>query len=335
MTRRAEPAAPSHLVRPLLQLVEERGARLDLSALGLPPDTGEATPVTPSLLGRLFDAAAEALDEPHLGLCLPSALKFSRYELPELAARSAATLRDSMQRLIRYAPLLGDAVAFDLAEEGGLARFSQHVRGHPRGVSAHLNEFSMAMGVHECRARTGRAMAVREVCFVHPRPRGPLDPLIAHFGTAELRFGNLKNTLVFDAAVLDAPQLTSDPRLLETADSLAEAALKKRPAAADGFRAVVERAVRERLDQPELTIRSIAAGLRMSTRTLQRRLEDEGTGFAEVLDGAREVLARELVARPEVSLSEVAFLLGFAEFATFSRAFKRWTGSPPGAFRRG
>lgn len=334
MARRAEAASPSHLVRPLVQLVRARGAALDLGALGLPAEPRDDTPVTPSMIGALFDAAAAALDEPHLGLLLPSALTFSRYELPELAARSSATLRESLQRLTRYAPLLGDSVAFEFEESGGVARFSQHVRGHPRGVSAHLNEFAMAMGVYECHARTGTPLMVREVSFVHPRPGGLLEPLAQHFGTQALHFGHLKNTLVFDAAALDAPQVTADARLLQTAESLAEEALKRRAPASDGFRAVVERTVREQLDRPELSVRTVALGLRMSTRTLQRRLEDEGTGFAEVLDGVRELMARELVARPEVSLSEIAYLLGFAEFATFSRAFKRWTGSPPGAFRK-
>ncbi len=304
-------------------------------ALGLPTEVGDDTPVTPKMLGALFEALALALDEEHLGLLLPDALKFTRYGLPEPEARSSPTLREALQRLSCYAPLLADSVALSFEETDGLARFSQQVPGHPRGVSRHLNEFAMAMGVHECRARTGRPMTVREVCFVHLRPRGSLEVLSAYFGTRALHFGHLQNTLVFDAAALDAPQLTSDPRLLQTAEALAEDALRRRTSSGTGFRAVVERSVREHLERSEFSIRTVALGLRMSPRTLQRRLEDEGTGFAEVLDGVRESLARELVSRPGPSLSEIAFQLGFAEFATFSRAFKRWTGSPSGAFRHG
>jgi AraC-like DNA-binding protein len=135
--------------------------------------------------------------------------------------------------------------------------------------------------------------------------------------------------------VLDAPQATHDPRLLATVETLAKGELDRRGPRADGFRALVERRVRAALEHGEPSIRTIALGLKMSTRTLQRRLETEGVGYAEVLDQVREQLARTLVAAKEPSLSEIAFQLGFAEFATFSRAFKRWTGSPPGAFRDG
>ena len=140
---------------------------------------------------------------------------------------------------------------------------------------------------------------------------------------------------MFDAAVLDAPQFTADPRLLKTAEVLAEEALAQRGRQGEAFRDLVERSVRGGLERGELSIRRVALGLRMSTRTLQRRLDAEQTSYAQVLDAVREALGRELVAQTEPSLSEVAFKLGFAEFATFSRAFKRWTGSAPGAFRLG
>jgi AraC-like DNA-binding protein len=77
-----------------------------------------------------------------------------------------------------------------------------------------------------------------------------------------------------------------------------------------------------------------ARAMRMSPRTLQRRLEQEQTRFSEVLDRARLGEARRLLADPSVTLTDAAFRLGFADLATFSRAFKRWTGVPPGQWRR-
>ena len=72
----------------------------------------------------------------------------------------------------------------------------------------------------------------------------------------------------------------------------------------------------------------------MSVRTLQRRLGEEGTSFAALVDEARHALSRELLGGTDLPLVEVASNLGFAEFATFSRAFKRWTGLAPGAYRQ-
>jgi AraC-like DNA-binding protein len=96
---------------------------------------------------------------------------------------------------------------------------------------------------------------------------------------------------------------------------------------------VAER-VRTQLQQDgEVRIRPLARELHMSVRTLQRRLGEEGTSFAGLVDEVRHELARALLRRSDLSLVDVAGRVGFAEFATFSRAFKRWTGIAPGAYR--
>jgi AraC-like DNA-binding protein len=86
---------------------------------------------------------------------------------------------------------------------------------------------------------------------------------------------------------------------------------------------------------PEARIDSVARALAITPRTLQRRLDDESVRFTDVLDRVRDDLAREWLASSERSLGEIAARLGFADLATFGRAFKRWTGTTPGAFRRG
>ena len=73
----------------------------------------------------------------------------------------------------------------------------------------------------------------------------------------------------------------------------------------------------------------------MSERSLQRRLEAEGTRFAALVDAVRKDLALRYLADPRLALGEVAYLLGFAEPSPFHRAFKRWTGTTPAAMRRG
>ncbi|MBZ0119629.1 MAG: helix-turn-helix transcriptional regulator [Sandaracinaceae bacterium] len=77
----------------------------------------------------------------------------------------------------------------------------------------------------------------------------------------------------------------------------------------------------------------MAKGLATSARTLQRTLRDEGSSFAALLDQARAATARAYLRDPALSLAEIAWLLGFSDQSTFSRAFKRWTGATPGAFR--
>jgi AraC-like DNA-binding protein len=324
----------SHLVGPLLRYARQCGEQPDLAAFGLSEDALErdASSITNLELGRLFDEIARLLDEPHLGLVLPSKLEFQRYAIPELAARASATLRESLVHWVRYASLVHPSVEFSFQESGGRAHFSHRTLGHPRGLSRHLNEFALAAATHFGRDTSDGGPRVLEAHFVHARPRS-LEVLQAFFKTAELFFGADANTLVIESASLDRAQRTADARLLATVQSLGQRSLEELRSARSGVRAQVANQLLAQLADGDVRIRRLARELHMSVRTLQRRLAEEGTSFAEVLDEVRQELARRLVHDAELSLAEVAHRLGFAEFATFSRAFKRWTGCAPGAFR--
>ena len=324
----------SHLVGPLLRFARERGEQVPLAMFGLTEQAYEHddSPITNLQLGRLFDTVAELLDEPHLGLILPGQLRFERYAVPELAARASATLREALQQWARFASLVHPSIAFGFEEHSGQVHFSHRTVGHPRGLSRHLNEFALAAPMYFARETSGAAPRVLEVHFGHARPRG-LSALQAYFGTRTLVFGADGNCLVLDPASLERSQTTADPRLLATVQTFGELALAQR--------AVSERPVHDRvfallhaqLSAGDVQIRKLARELHMSVRTLQRRLDEEGTNFATVLDEVKHQLACALVEDPQQPLREIAARLGFGEVASFSRAFKRWTGHSPGSYR--
>jgi AraC-like DNA-binding protein len=78
---------------------------------------------------------------------------------------------------------------------------------------------------------------------------------------------------------------------------------------------------------------SIAEALHISPRTLNRRLADQDTSYRELLSEVRRDMAEKYIADPTIPIAEISYLLGFSEVSSFSRAFKRWTGEPPGTFR--
>ena len=157
----------------------------------------------------------------------------------------------------------------------------------------------------------------------------------AFFGTRELDFGCPDSGLAFEAAALDAPMQGDDARMLATAQPLADAALRERTGEAPAAALSSRVAARLAATLPRGTdIAEVASALHMSGRTLQRRLEEEGTRFSEVLDRVRLDLARAELGTDK-PLGEIALRLGFVDLAAFSRAFKRWTGKPPGQWRRG
>ncbi len=103
------------------------------------------------------------------------------------------------------------------------------------------------------------------------------------------------------------------------------------PPAIDRVRAVLL----ESLPAGDGTMGAVAGQLAMSTRTLHRRLQGEGTTFQRVLDTTREALARHYLANPDLSAAEISFLLGYADASSFYRAFHDWTGSTPERVRAG
>jgi len=280
---------------------------------------------------ELLAELAGLLGEPFLALRLPAELPLRQYGLAELAARASVNVGDAMGRLAKYAPLIHPALACELAvgvEEG---RWVQRTPAHPRGVGRHVHELGLAFVVTHLRAGAGADLTPARVWFAHARPP-ELASLHAFFGTRALDFGAPDSGLVFAARDLAMPMREGDARLAATVEKLADAAVRAQPREV-ALRPRVATQLRALLPD-RATVDEVAAALRMSPRTLQRRLEEEGTRFTDVLETVREEMARSLLAETELPLAEVSYRLGFADLATFSRAFKRWTGKPPGTWRR-
>ena len=341
-----EPPSPSAVAPALLRYLGARGRDPAALAarLGLPADAAARDEVDapPAADNDLLAAAAALLDEPYLALRLPAELPLRRYGLAELAARAAPTLRESLHQLARYAALVHPQLALSLDEDGDedgdLAAWHQATPAHPRGIGRHAHEYGLAYVLTHARAALapapggGEPLPLCRVWFAHARPR-ELAPLDRFFGTEELAFGAEDSGFAFARAHLDRPLATGDRRLLATVAGLAESALREQPRTRELAPRVAAH-VRARLPEAA-TADEVAAALQMSARTLQRRLEAEGTSLTAVADETRADLARELLADPALALGEIAYRAGFADLATFSRAFKRWTGTSPGRYRRG
>lgn len=326
---RNEAPSPSALAPALLRLWAERGedsghlariARLDANVA-----ERDDAPVTPSALAAMLDATCETFADPHFALSLPGVLRYRRYDALGLAARAASSRREVIDLVVRYAPLLFPGLAAAAGETG----LVMTLEGHPRGLGLAVDEWLLATAA----ALVGRGapLVFASVRLTAPRPAS-LAPLFVAMGTREIELGMPNTGFVVD----DAP-LAGDAMLLATADALATAAVREAPR--QGRFAEVVGAKIEKLLGPSAapdlpSCDAVAASLHMSARTLQRRLDEEGTRYSEVLDAKRERLARRLLDETQVSLGEIAFRAGFSDLATFSRAFKRWTGMPPGAYRK-
>ncbi len=325
----------SQLVGPFLARVRAGGG--DPAALvrrfGLPAsaETDSETVLPLDTLHALLEAVEEATGDPFVGIHLASEMPRGTYGLLEFISRSAPNVRESIARIVRFVALLNEIVDVTFAEGDGEATIEQRIPGVPICVGRHANEFFVAMLLVESRRAAGTHWAPRRAWFAHPAPRD-VSALVELLGTSDIRFGAEANGFVVGHEVLDLPLVTSDPPLLSLLHRQAEEALSQR-AGPNRFLGHVQARIREQLDRGGPSLEGVADALKMSRRTLQRRLADEGVSFQGLVDNIRKDLARVYVKDPRRPLGEVAFLLGYQELSAFFRAFRRWTGMTPSEYR--
>jgi AraC-like DNA-binding protein len=312
---------------------------------GLPADTAAreevaaATQVADELMHAIAHAAHGVRRGPkgaaasgEVSLQVAAELTGRCQTLITLAVRASADAKTVLERVARWAPLLHEGLEAALESGTGEseARWVLRTPRRPRGLGRYVHEVAIVHAV--CRLREVFAgVAIHRAWFAHARPPD-LDALAEWLGTAELAFGREESGFAVGIQALGVLNQAADARTVEAIAPLVESELEARRVAksfAQRVAAHVAAALPASADVAE-----VASALKMSPRTLQRRLEQEQTNFSEVLDDARFEVARRLLADSAVTLTDAALRLGFADLATFSRAFKRWTGVPPGQWRR-
>lgn len=285
----------------------------------------------------MLDAAAIALDDPAIGCSTAKRIPIGRLGDLDYALVTSATLREGIDRLVRFYGVVTQRVKLSLVETNTLARLV--FEREPNSThSRHWAEFATAIIAERIRMTVGPEVTFEEVHFVHPPP----PPSSAHdsfFGT-HVRFNMPSDVLGFDKRLLSSPLRTAmtslgeilEARLREIAKA---AALRKKDGNddSDGYVDRVRRVVNELLADKKVGLEETASRLHTSTRTLQRELKQRSTSHQEILDEVRRERAKELLERGE-TIAVVAQTLGFAEPSTFFRAFRRWTGKSPGEAMR-
>ncbi|PWT72424.1 MAG: AraC family transcriptional regulator, partial [Proteobacteria bacterium] len=152
---------------------------------------------------------------------------------------------------------------------------------------------------------------------------------LADFFNCPIKLGAPTNALVFRASDLDARLPTANAVLLRVNEQAATDYM----AHLDRNEIIVQVQAKlfQLLPTGELSEMQMARALNLSLRSMQRKLKEKGVTFRGLLDASRRQLAEQYLKDSTLSVSEIAYLLGFAEVSSFSRAFKRWTGRAPRA----
>ena len=303
-----------------------------LAAVGLTPEAlvGPEARVSHGANNRLWELLGEASGDPEFGLHFAERLDLGAFDVVGHLVACSETFGAGLGRVVAYSRILHDAGRVEVERDGGQVLVYPGCRGLPVECPRQIAEFSAASVVMLGRKLTGAAMVPLAVHFKHAAPVR-LREHVRLFGVSP-RFDRPETVLVFDAAVLALPIRTPQTGVLTYLEAYARDVLARLPAD-DDILDQVERVVVTAMSRGVPEMHQVAAQLGMSPRTLQRRLADRETTFQALLDGVRRSYAERYLRDARLSLAEIAFLLGFSEPSNFHRAFRRWTGTTPSAFR--
>tara|TARA_Y100000780_G_scaffold86522_1_gene78387 strand:- start:645 stop:1694 length:1050 start_codon:yes stop_codon:yes gene_type:complete len=279
---------------------------------------------------RLGNAAIRYTRNPGIGLLMGSCSQLSHLGLAGMAAQCAPNLREAFATLIEFELLT-----------------SQNYRGHSSFEPPALRFYSispynmfnlfvvdsaLSARAHVGRALTGGQARLREVHIEFPPP--PYASRYEDVFGCPVHFEQQHNQLMWEPRSLDLPlQQSATPtyvHLRELCHQRLSELTRHR-----GLRERVESLVAPRLDGQPPALPEVARHLGLAAWTLRRRLQQEAhTTYQQIIDDMRRDLAISYVRDTELALGEIAYLLGFSSPEALQRAFRRWTGSPPGSYRK-
>jgi len=277
----------------------------------------------------LLRTAASRIADPAFGLKAGECWHPSNLGALGYAWLASSTLRSALGRLARYWRIINTRVAAALEETPEDVTFVHRPPLAEEPVERVRGNVTLAVLLAMCRTNFGRELKPRRVAFRHAAPAdcGPYRALF----DCPIEFGSDANRFALGRTDADAPLPTSNRQLAAVHDRIlaeALARLDERDVAARARAALLER-----LSSGALSERGLANDLHMSRRSLQRRLAQVDATYQSLLDDTRRDLALRYIEDPAKSITDITFLLGYSQQSALTRAFRRWTGTSPSAYR--
>ena len=279
-------------------------------------------------LFALWRAVGEVSTNPAIGLLLGTETRIERFQPSGLAALSSPNFGAAIDQIARYKQLTcPEEILQEKNDKEWTIQFRWLLTEEPEPPV--LNECCFAWVLSIARHGTGTRLSPLRVEFVQPRAHTKI--IERHLGCPVV-CGAASNAIVFRAADAQRPFVTRNAELLGMLAPQFEEELKLE-SADENFLERVRVAIQQKLTGRRPNIEDIADALHISSRTLQRRLQDEGFSFQRVLEEARHQLARQYLNNSLLELNEAAYLLGYNDANSFVRAFRTREGIPPARWR--
>jgi AraC-like DNA-binding protein len=312
-------------LRVMVSYAKERGVdiRALFSELGVEPDVldNDDNRLPVRLARRAWELAAVRSKDGSFGLHAAERATVGCFEALDYVLWASSTFGEVVERMQRYHRVIADDVAMHVVRTGRLVRLR-------RSFADRRHRAESAFGIVAIRGRElcGRAFRIQEVRFVHHAP-ADVRPHRALF-RCPVRFGAPAHELVFEADQMQLPVRTAKPGLAKVLDRHLKHIIAQLPQG-QTYLQRVDDAIARTLYQGRPSLAATARALHASPRTVQRNLQEIGVTHREVVDDVRREMADRLLATSRMSVSEVAFLLGFEDVSGFRRAYRKWTGTNP------
>jgi AraC-like DNA-binding protein len=279
---------------------------------------------------KFLDFVADATGDDLLGFHLSQSFDLRKIGLLYYVFASSDRLDEALRRAARYSSIVNEGIRLTLRERKEVGVVFEY-RGVARRSDRHQMEFWIAGLIRACRQITSRRLTADRVSFAH---RGKVTPELGAFFGSQVTFGAGVDEAVFSASIRDIPIPSSDPYLNELLLRYCEEALSQQKARQSSFGLNVENTIALLMPHGKAQASEVARKLGVGERTLARRLASEGLTFSGVLQRLRCDLAKRHLTDNDMSISKIAWLLGYQDVSAFTNAFRRWTGRAPRAIRR-
>lgn len=282
---------------------------------------------------ELWDQAMQLVQDPAFGVRVGASFDLEELEAFGFLAMACETLRDAYERTAAVRSLYNVGSRWELVLADDCLRMvwmpwpvtvqSEIAR---RGV----NEYQVTEMLTCIRQMTGRRLMPRRIAFRHTGPRDTAvhRELLGRLPDFEADFDGFEAELSWLSEPLRGTNSKLRAYFQKQCESTRDAFSSDPP-----FTALVRQRLAASMEGGALGMADIARALGTSSRSLHRRLQDEGTSFNELVDQVRRQFAEQYLARPKLAISEVAFLVGFNGPSAFHKAFRRWTGVTPSEYR--
>ncbi len=287
-------------------------------------------PVPPTKLRALLEAAAKFMGDPFIGISIGKHFSFEFSGLNALMMISSRNMEQAMRARIKYDTYINNAIydRIQTTQEHFIHGF--RVSTIDNNNIRHIHDLLASQLLTVLRTGSGKSLSPVKMRFVHPAPKDR-KTYFDHFGTDDIEFDASINSMAYDHATARQPFITAN----KTLNNLLTRSVKLLLSDDEGnhFTDSVYREVLRLLDSGVPSLEEVASNLYVSTRTLRRRLTNEGVSFQQVKQRAMHKLAIQLLTMTNAPLSDIAFQLGYSESSAFVRAFRTWEGVTPQKYR--